>query len=386
MRVDTSPSAAAAGEEGQSMGAGTGRVAVWLSAAMVAIVASTASGAFGSTTIAATSARPARASATVGLTASRFGKGAAENRPAKIVVARADGSDSRVLTTGWSSYVSPDGSRIAVADGDANYTNLHLELYASAGGAPTGSVDISCARIAWSPDSARLACVAFAADPVKPSRLVLIDAASARATILATGFFDPQVSFSRDSTRLAYVQKTTGRKYYDARARLQVVDLGTRKVTTIRTGAAASPAWGPDAIAFSIIQPRGLDSVHDVAVIQPDGSGYRQVTRFRPTKELFGPLPVSWSADGRRLLAGIFGRDAWTAHESYAVDPVRGSVRLIAHGVSPSALSGNGRYVIGDTGDAATTGLAGSNVVRVPWAGGPKRVLLRQAVAPSFNG
>jgi len=54
--------------------------------------------------------------------------------------------------------------------------------------------------------------------------------------------------------------------------------------------------------------------------------------------------------------------------------------------VSPSALSRDGRYVIGQTGDAETTGLAGSDVVRVPWAGGRRRVLLRQAVEASFNG
>ena len=117
-----------------------------------------------------------------------------------------------------------------------------------------------------------------------------------------------------------------------------------------------------------------------------DGSGYRQVTNFRPTAELYGPTPVAWSADGKRLLAGMAGLDAWVARESYAVDPVRGSVRLIAHSVSPSAFSRDGRYVVGQTGDAETTGLAGSNVVRVPWGGGQKRILLRQAVGPSFNG
>jgi len=55
--------------------------------------------------------------------------------------------------------------------------------------------------------------------------------------------------------------------------------------------------------------------------------------------------------------------------------------------LSPAAFSRDGRYVIGQTGDAETTGLAGSNVVRVPWAhGGRKHILLRQAVEPSFNG
>ena len=72
----------------------------------------------------ASTAAPA---ATARLTVSRFGTGLAERRPAKILVANADGSGSRVLTRGWFSYLSPDGSQIAVMDADVNYTNLRLE-------------------------------------------------------------------------------------------------------------------------------------------------------------------------------------------------------------------------------------------------------------------
>ena len=80
------------------------------------------------------------APATAGLTASRFGKGAAETRPAKIVIAKANGSGSRILTTGWFSFVSPDGSQVAVVDSDVNwYTNQRLELYAPAGGCARGA-------------------------------------------------------------------------------------------------------------------------------------------------------------------------------------------------------------------------------------------------------
>jgi hypothetical protein len=370
------------------------RKTFWLVLAAVAAVAT--AGTLGASTgsVAAAAARitasaPAAAAedkATASLTASRFGKGAAETRPAKIMVASADGSGSRVLTRGWFSLVSPDGSQVAVMDGDVNYTNSRLELYASTGGAPTQAIRINCARIVWSPDSTRLACVAYNGTAGKPSQLRLIDAATAATTKLATGFFETQVSFSPDSTRLAYVQLPTSRSYYSSRSKLRVIDLTTHAITTVRGSAAASPAWGPGAIAFAVLKPRGRNYRFDVAVVQPDGSGFRRLTNFRPDAQLFGPTPVAWSADGRRLLAGMVGLDAWTHREAYAVDAVRGGVRLIAHGVSPSALSREGRYVIGQTGDAETTGLAGSNVVRVPWAGGKKRVLMRQAVEASYNG
>ena len=331
---------------------------------------------------------PERAGAqteTVSLSASRFGKGAAESRPGKIVIARTDGSGSRVLTRWWYSFVSPDGSQVAVINSKVNYTNLRLELFASTGGAPTQTIRIKCGPIVWSPDSTKLACVDYIGGAGKLSRLRLIDAATAATTTLATGFLETQVSFSPDSTRLAFVQLPTSRSSFSSRSKLQVIDLTTHAITTVRT-AVASPAWGPDAIAFAVVKPRRRNYTFDVAVVQPDGSGFRRLTNFRPTAELYGPFPVAWSADGKRLLAGMFGRDAWTFRESYAVDPSRGGVRLIAHRVSPGAISRDGRFVIGQTGDAESTGLARSNVVRVPWGGGTKRVLLRQAVEPSFNG
>jgi hypothetical protein len=356
------------------------RIGLGLSATL-AFVALAATDALGR---GATSATPARAESTVLLTASRFGKGAAENRPAKIVVANADGSGSRVLTTAWFSFVSPDGSLVAVVDSDVNwYTNPRLELYASAGGAPQRVVKAGCVHLYWSPDSTKLACVEINATS-KPSRLLLIDAASGARTTLATGFFDTQISFSPDSTRLAYVQLPAS-GYLSSRSKLKVMDLTTHTITIAQSSAASSPVWGPDAIAFATLKPRGRNYTFDVAVVQPDGSGFRRLTNFRPDAELFGPAPVAWSADGKRLLAGMRGLDAWTYNESYAVDAVRGSVRLLAHGVSPSALSRDGRYLIGQTW-AEGTQRATSNVVRVPWGGGPKRILLRQAVEPSFSG
>ncbi len=304
----------------------------------------------------------------------------------KIVIAQSDGSGRRVLTRAWLSSVSPDGARVAVIDYDViNYRakNWRLELFASAGGAPTHVISINCSLLYWSPDSTKLACVSYRG---KSGRLLVIDAVTGVTTALATGVFDTQVSFSPDSTRLAYVQTTSN--YYNSNGKLKVIDLATRAITTVRARGAASPAWGPTAIAFSTVRKRGARRfTFNAALIQPDGKGFRQLTRFHPTAELYGLLPRAWSADGTRLLAGLAGLDAWVYREAYAVDPIHGGSRLIAHSLSPAAFSRDGRYVIGQTGDAETTGLAGSNIVRVPWArGGRRHILLRHAVEPSFNG
>ena len=187
-------------------------------------------------------------------------------------------------------------------------------------------IRINCARIVWSPDSTKLACVEYSAGASKPSRLRLIDAATAATTTLATGFFEAQVSFSPDSARLAYVQLPTSRSFFSSQGKLQVIDLTTHAITTVRDSAVASPAWGPDAIAFAVLKPRGRTDTFDVATVQPDGTNFRRLTNFRPDAQLFGPTPVAWSADGKRLLAGMVGLDAWTAREAYAVD-VSGAVR-----------------------------------------------------------
>jgi hypothetical protein len=304
----------------------------------------------------------------------------------KIVIAQSDGSGRRFLTRAFASGISPDGTRVAVIDFDLidnRVQNSRIELFASAGGAPTHVIAIECGQVYWSPDSTKLACDSYRG---RSGRLVLIDAATAATTTLATGVFDSQVSFSPDSTKLAYVQTTA--RYYNTSGKLKVMDLATRAVTTLRARGAASPAWGPTAIAFSTVKSRGARRfTFNAALIQPDGSGFRQLTRFRSTTELYGLLPRAWSADGKRLLGGLAGLDAWTYRESYAIDPIHGGSRLIAHALSPAAFSRDGRYVIGQTGDAETTGLAGSNIVRVPWArGGRKQILLRHAVEPSFNG
>jgi hypothetical protein len=298
-----------------------------------------------------------------------------------IAIAHGDGSGKRVLISGAASFVSPDGARVAVTDydqGAVGPTNWRVELYSAAGGTPTRVLKINCREIYWSPDSTRFACAEFDLRE-KPSRLLVINASSGAATTLGKGFFDPQVSFSPDSKRLAYVQWT---KTFAPSGTLKLIDLATRATTTVRGGAAA-PAWGSTAIAFSTVKPRANGyPVQQVAVIQPDGSGFRQLSNIRPSFLQGGLVPIAWSADGSRLLAGQGGQDTWQA---YAVDPVRGGAREISSNVTPSALTPDGRFVIGDNTGGEDFGPDRANVVRVPWAGGKATVLLRNAVAPSYT-
>src|SRR5262249_47292001 len=66
-----------------------------------------------------------------------------------IVIARADGSESRVLGSGWRSRVSPDGAQVAVIDYDVvgrflQAKNWRLKLFVATGGRARRVVRIQC--------------------------------------------------------------------------------------------------------------------------------------------------------------------------------------------------------------------------------------------------
>ena len=231
------------------------------------------------------------ATAAAALTAARFGKGIAETRPGRILVAADDGSGARVLARGWSSYMSPDGARVAVL------TDGALELYATTGGpALWATHDLACGPVEWAPDASKLACVTAG------ESLVLLDAATGAIDTLASGSY-LGMSFSPDSNRLAYVDVLDA----SGRGTLNVLDLSTRAITRLR-GSAILPVWGPETIAFGLASG-GRNPRFDVAVVRPDGTGFRRLTRYRADSSHRGLVPRAWSADGRRLLAGVRGDD-----------------------------------------------------------------------------
>jgi Tol biopolymer transport system component len=293
----------------------------------------------------------------------------------QIVISRNDGSHQHSLGSGLWSSVSPDDSQVAVVDLGNHGLPSKLRLVPTTGRGPTLIIGASVGRVVWSPDSSKLL-----GEDYEGHRLLLIDAASGALTPLATGTFDGE-SFSPDSTKVAYAVRSSEAHRGGP---LRVLDLATGATTTLREDA-ARPVWGAAGIAFSTVRQGGHYDVLNIALINGDGGGFRQLTRVKARRTFFGLYPIAVSADGTRLVSGVSGADGeWL--NTWGVDLVHGGARLIAHRVEATGFSRDGRYVIGQTGDVECCGFKYTNIVRVPWSGGGQRVLLRHAMSASFNG
>jgi len=301
----------------------------------------------------------------------------------RIVVIEDDGSQPRVLGPGTRSAVSPDGSLVAVT-GYHKQSGWSLALYRASGELafewepPNGELGL----VRWSPDSTKLVVE-------EGDRLLLIDVASgeprtiARAAGQITG-----KSFSPDSSELAYTDRVSDRR---SGGLLQVVNLSTGLTRTLR-GSAEDPVWGPAGIAFATISRvrhevyPSDNEVWNVARIDPDGSGYRQLTKIRLRDRFFGLRPTAWSRDGVRIASGVVGADGeWL--NTWVVDAVHGGAKLLAPHVEATTISSDGRYVVGQTGDIECCGFKYTNIVRFPWSRreGKPRVLVHHAMFASSS-
>lgn len=121
--------------------------------------------------------------------------------------------------------------------------------------------------------------------------------------------------------------------------------------------------------------------------MDPDGSERRPITGRLPERILgqgiTGLVPVAWSDDGRRLLAGLVNEFGAVP---FAVDPKRRTIRKIGnYGYAdwPDGLSRDGRSVLVSVGNIAS--YDATRVEIVPYTGGRGRVIARRAGEASWN-
>ena len=293
-----------------------------------------------------------------------------------------DGSGAFRLATGFfEPSISPDGRNVAVLRATRSGTRTPVFVIPTAGGPPVQVLASGgIAGIGWSPDSQTLATVTAS------RRLVAISPATGAVTNLGKGFFNTStVSFSPDGQSIAYSVATSNR--FNARSDVFTVPVAGGAPTRLTTdGLSLNPVWGPTQIAYSRGPHRRNDApVLNLWLMNPDGSGQRQLTSVRVPRLIAGLGPTEWSTSGAQLLAGFQGQDT---NQAYAVDPLTGSARDLGakrfDGTSPAAISRDGTTVLAQTGGQEGPS-PGQNVVTIPFAGGPPTVLVRNAQSPDWN-
>ena len=300
-----------------------------------------------------------------------------------VWVADADGSDTRKLAAdGYQPTLSPDGRRVAysVTPGDEGFLELFVRKVDGGEALRIGNAF----EHAWSPDGTRLAVADRTA-------LRLVDAASGVRSTVATGDVRA-ASFAPDGKALAYARGNgkVGREY---RSDVFVVRLSTgatRQLTHDRHS--DSPVLGRRWIVYRSFHFDGDWSIGRLRLVRPDGSGDRFLARGdeRTGQAQMGLRPLELSDNGKRLLACAAAEFhcppvAFTVPggEAYELrteeDPAIVRTQELAYAAD---LAKDGSEVLFDVGPF--DGPAGHRVYSLPFEGGKPRLLVRDAVDPSW--
>jgi Tol biopolymer transport system component len=299
------------------------------------------------------------------------------------VWAAADDGSARVqLASGELPKISPDGTTVAYETPYRGSTRPTLRVIPATGGTSRLLVKPVWFSFGFSPDSKTIAAVT--GKEVGRKRLVLIDVATGAVRRVANGQFSG-FSFSPDSTLLVFAraQKDT----YPPHSDLLVVPVAGGLPTVMTTDhRSVDPVWGAPGIAFVKLRKparKGDAYKQDIYLLDPATRIVRRVTTTKVPFLLSGLDPVSWSADGTRLLAEFGGQDT-----SYAetVDPATGQVRRVGRrsdGLVGYDLSADGSTILATTGGYDPGDR--HDVVMIPYTGGIPTVLVRDAFSPDWT-
>jgi Tol biopolymer transport system component len=299
------------------------------------------------------------------------------------VYAAADDGSARVqLAAGEQPKISPDGTTVAYQTPYSGNSRPTLRVIPVSGGESRLLLKPVWFSWVFSPDSRTIAAVT--GKEVGTKRLVLVDVASGKVRRVSQGQFSG-LTFSPDGASLAYARSL--KNNYPPRSDLFVVPVaGGAPVRVTTDHRSVDPIWGAPGIAFVKLRKpgrRGDAYKQDIYVLDPATRALRRVTRTKVPFLLSGLDPVSWSADGLRLLAEYGGQDTSFAE---TVDPATGKVRRVGRssdGLVGHDLSADGSMILATTG-GYDPGDA-HDVVTIPYAGGRPAVLVGDAFSPDWT-
>lgn len=274
-----------------------------------------------------------------------------------IYSAHADGSHQRKLKRGAYPALAPDGRWVAYVNADRD----ELRFVLPSGGEilQTTIDDRELFRPGFSPDAKKVG--------VTSSSRLYVNVVDTGETIRTPKGAVAGWSFSPDSKRVVY-----------SRAKdLYVLDLSTKRSSRLTNGAGAvNPLWTARGIVYDQVSDahftlqRRNEVAGDVENLVDQGPAPDALTS--------GLVPVAASRDGNRILAAFEGQ---SRHDPYAVEDL--AARSLAEGLTPTDLSRDGATVLASTGIGDPSDP--SNVVTLPWGGGPPKVLVKNASWARWN-
>jgi hypothetical protein len=235
---------------------------------------------------------------------------------------------------------------------------------------------------AFSPDSTMVA--AERGHELGRRKLVVIDLASGKQTVVASGFFNG-FSFSPDSGALVFSK--SGRAFSESGDLFRVTLAGGKTVALTHDHRSISPLWSPRGpIVFDRVRnlKSPLGPKAQLYSMNPVGARPKQLTHTKVPPLIFGLAPVAFSANGRRLLAEYTGQDTGYA---VTVNPRNGAERKVVPGDMEmgffgTAISKDGKLVLGVTGVEAGPA---QHIAVVPYGGGRKKVIVASGYEPDWS-
>jgi hypothetical protein len=303
------------------------------------------------------------------------------------MLARADGSDPRLLGPARSALLAPDGAAVlalSVSDRRASLTLYEPRREGASARvvAVLGAPDYSSRGVrllGWSPDSRYvvLSAYAFSAGGEEGVLLVL-DVRSGRLETLARGTLLGASFAPGPPERIVYARASIV-QLDDNEASLWIANLaGTQRRRLTSRGLASWPLWTPAGIYFARLERLGTPTSsprYGLWRVQPDGSELQRVPSIVGGPPI-GP-PVA-SADGRRVVVNLTspdGAEVWGA-------------MLTRGGWSTERLSLDGSAGgVSSDGAAVLANVPGSEpeVQSAPWSAGFSQLLALGATAAQWS-
>ncbi len=327
---------------------------------------------------------------------------------APIRVANDDGTGARTIARGLGPVVSPDGGKVAYL---LNSGGVSDQKPVRVIGVATGTVATVVGRcmpgsLMWSPDSTRILCRTEAVTargvvtgnglaiigPV-PAQLVATPAIPYGVLIAAKRHVMGEFGWSPDSTRIViatgpFSMTGVGMDVY-------VADPAAMSAKARIMSRANYPVWGAAGIAVARFRnvyvrvggSRTPMTHSQVWIVQPDGSGARQVTRYTATGLTMGPQAALWTPSGADLIGSLVGEDV---SQLVRIDVASGRpVRISPQWslVTPVAVSADGSRILSVTSfDTAARGIGiGNRLESTTTAGTDRRVIARNVTDASVS-